>query len=237
MDDLPSTIASDFAGYYKYIAAHVHKWVDPLTQGQFWHNPFAYGNSVGHLILHLTGNLNYYIGAQVAETGYIRKRDREFTETEKPDKAKVMHAFDQAITMVVATIQKQKPDDWMAPYSAEREPEAAERFMIFLRSAGHAYHHVGQLIFLSKELTRESEPRPASAQKGVTGRHARQGGSGALVEHREISKSKATLLVSLSGLAAVISALGLHGWHVYLALTLIGAGLAIGFVRWSQKTE
>jgi hypothetical protein len=110
----------------------------------------------------MTGNLNYYIGAQVAKTGYIRKRDREFTEPEKPDKAKVMHAFDQAIAMVVATIQKQKLDDWTAPYSAEREPEAAERFMIFLRCAGHAYHHVGQLIFLNKELVRESEPRPAS---------------------------------------------------------------------------
>ncbi len=235
MDDLPSTISSDFAGYYEYIAAQVHKWVDPLTQDQFWHNPFAYGNSVGHLILHVTGNLNYYIGARVAETGYLRNRDREFTETEKPDKAKVMHAFDQTIAMVVATIQKQKPDDWMAPYSAEREPEAAERFMIFLRSAGHAYHHVGQLVFLSKELTRESEAATRLRLRGVTGRHARQEESGALVEHREISKSKATLLVSLSGLAAVISALGLHGWHVYLALTLIGAGLTIGFVRWSQK--
>ena len=163
MDDLPSTISSDFAGYYKFIAAQVHKWVDPLTRDQFWLNPFAYGNSAGHLILHMTGNLNYYIGAQVAETGYIRDRNREFTETEKPDKANVMRTFDQTIAMVVATIQKQTPDDWMAPYSAEREPEAAERFMIFLRSAGHAYHHVGQLIFLSKELTRESEPRPASA--------------------------------------------------------------------------
>ena len=55
------------------------------------------------------------------------------------------------------------------------------------------------------------------------------------MEHREISKSKAILLASLSGLAAVLSALGLHGWHVYLALALIGAGLTIGFVRWSQK--
>jgi uncharacterized damage-inducible protein DinB len=163
MDDLSSTISSDLAGYYKYIAAHVHKWVDPLPQNQFWHNPFAYGNSAGHLILHMTGNLNYYIGAQVAETGYIRDRDREFTETEEPDKANVMHAFDQTIAMVVATIQKQKPDDWTAPYSAEREPEAAERFMIFLRCAGHAYHHVGQLVFLSKELTREATSRPASA--------------------------------------------------------------------------
>lgn len=163
MDDLSSTISSDLAGYYKYIADQVHKWADPLTQNQFWHNPFAYGNSAGHLILHLTGNLNYYIGAQVAETGYIRNRDREFTETEEPDKAKVMHAFDQTIAMVVATIQKQELDDWTAPYSAEREPEAAERLMIFLRCAGHAYHHVGQLVFLSKELTREATSRPASA--------------------------------------------------------------------------
>jgi hypothetical protein len=163
MTDLPATISSDFASYYEYIAEHVHKWVDPLTHEQFWHNPFSYGNSVGHIILHMTGNLNYYIGAQIAETGYIRDRDREFTETERPDKANVMSAFDKTIAMVVATIQKQRPEDWLAAYSAEREPEAEERFMIFLRCAGHAYHHVGQLIFLSKELTSASGPRSASA--------------------------------------------------------------------------
>jgi hypothetical protein len=74
-----------------------------------------------------------------------------------------MEAFDQTIAMVVATIKKQQPEDWMAAYSAEREPEAQERFMIFLRCAGHAYHHVGQLIFLSKELKRKAEPQSASA--------------------------------------------------------------------------
>jgi uncharacterized damage-inducible protein DinB len=163
MADLPGTISSDFASYYEYIAEHVHKWADPLTQEQFWHNPFSYGNSVGHIILHMTGNLNYYIGARVAESGYIRNRDREFTETERPDKAIVMSAFDKTIALVVATIQKQRPEDWLAAYSAEREPEAEERFMIFLRCAGHAYHHVGQLIFLSKELTSASGPRSASA--------------------------------------------------------------------------
>jgi len=156
MADLPSTIASDLASYYEYIAAHAHKWVDSLTQEQFWHNPFSYGNSAGHLILHMTGNLNYYIGARVAETAYLRNRDREFSETEKPDKAKVLQAFDQTVAMVIATIKSQKPADWLAPYSGEREPEATERFMIFLRCAGHAHHHVGQLIFLNRELTKDT---------------------------------------------------------------------------------
>jgi hypothetical protein len=163
MADLSNTVTTDFGWYYEFIAAHLHKWVDPLTQKQFWHNPFTYGNSVGHLTLHLTGNLNYYIGARVAKTGYVRDRNREFTETGKPDKANVLEAFDQTIAMVVSTARKQKPDEWMAPYSAELEPEAAERFMIFLRCAGHAYHHVGQIILLSKELTKGAGPQSASA--------------------------------------------------------------------------
>ena len=163
MPDLPNTVALDFAWYYEFIGAHFHKWVDPLTQEQFWHNPFSYGNSVGHLTLHLTGNLNYYIGARVAATGYVRDRDREFNDSTKPDKAKVLRAFDQTIAMVASTARNQKPEDWMAPYSAALEPEAAERFMIFLRCAGHAYHHVGQIILLSKELTKTSGPVSASA--------------------------------------------------------------------------
>jgi hypothetical protein len=59
---------------------------------------------------------------------------------------------------VVATIHKQKDADWMAAYSAEREPQATNRFTIFLRSAGHAYHHVGQIIYLCRELTQQEGP-------------------------------------------------------------------------------
>ncbi|HKV23501.1 MAG TPA: hypothetical protein VJN93_02820 [Candidatus Acidoferrum sp.] len=50
-----------------------------------------------------------------------------------------------------------------------------------------------------------------------------------------MSKTKATFLILLSGLAAVVSALGLHGWHVYVALALIGAALAIGFFLRSRR--
>ena len=53
--------------------------------------------------------------------------------------------------------------------------------------------------------------------------------------YREMSKTKTAFLVSLSGLAAVISALGLHGWHIYLALSLIGIGLIIGFFHWTRN--
>ena len=152
MTNLSELIAKDLSAYYAMVREQTHQWVDPLTEEQLWQRPFAHGNSVGHLLLHITGNLSYYIGARVAENGYVRDRDREFNETELKAKAAVLAAFDRAIAMVIGTIEEQSAEDWQQPYSAVREPEAAERFGIFLRCAGHAYHHVGQLIYLSREL-------------------------------------------------------------------------------------
>lgn len=152
MSDLARTISEDLAAYYEMVREQTHCWVDPLSEEQIWQRPLAHGNSVGHVLLHMTGNLSYYIGARVAENGYVRDRDREFTEQEHQSKEEVLAAFDRAIAMVQATIGKQSEQDWLKPYSAEREPQATERFHIFLRCAGHAYHHVGQLIYLSRQL-------------------------------------------------------------------------------------
>jgi uncharacterized damage-inducible protein DinB len=154
MVHLAAILRSALTSEYRMRGADLHKWVDPLTDEQFWKNPYSYGNSVGHLMLHLTGNLSYYIGARVAETGYVRNRDLEFTETRRPAKAEVLGKFDEAIAMVISTIEKQKDDDWTLPYTAEREPEAKDRFTIFLRCAVHLYHHVGQINYLARELSK-----------------------------------------------------------------------------------
>lgn len=154
MAELNETVGAGLAAYYEFVAAQLHKWVDPLSNDQFWRKPYPYGNSVGHLVLHLTGNLNYYIGARVAETGYVRDRDREFTDKQPPPKDEALRAFDRTISMVLAAVRKQRADDWGKPYNAEREPEAADRFQIFVRCAGHAYHHIGQIVYLTRELAR-----------------------------------------------------------------------------------
>jgi uncharacterized damage-inducible protein DinB len=155
MSQLSVAITVALAQEYRDRAANLHKWVDPLSDEQFWRNPFSFGNSIGHLVLHLTGNLNYYIGAQVAKTGYVRNRDLEFAESRRPSKSEVLRKFDDAIAMVIATIDSQVEAGWIAAYTAEREPEAHDRFTIFLRCVSHLYHHVGQIIYLNRELTRK----------------------------------------------------------------------------------
>jgi hypothetical protein len=155
MTTLNETISSGFAGHYELLAVRVHELAKPLSDEQFWKKPFPFGNSFGHLALHLIGNLNYYIGAEIAGTGYVRDRDREFSEMAQPSKDEVMNRFDEAVAMVARTAREQLENGWSAKYTATREEDAGNRFNIFLRCASHLHHHLGQMTYLQKELTRE----------------------------------------------------------------------------------
>jgi uncharacterized damage-inducible protein DinB len=154
MENLNDVVVASLSGRYAKLAGMVHELAAPLSEEQFWTKPFAFGNSFGHLVLHLTGNLSYYIGAQVAGTGYIRDRPREFAETSPPSKAEALKKFDDTVAMVVRTIQKQSVEDWSAVYSATGA-DAKTRFEMVLQCATHLHHHVGQMMYLAFELKRK----------------------------------------------------------------------------------
>jgi uncharacterized damage-inducible protein DinB len=155
MADLKETVASNLAARYSKLGGVVRELAAPLSEEQFWAKPFAFGNSFGHLVLHLTGNLNYYIGAQIAETGYVRDRPREFTEANRPAKEEVLRSFDDAVQMVVRTIRSQSEEDWSAAYSGIGA-EAKTRFEMVLQCATHLHHHIGQMMYLSFELKKKN---------------------------------------------------------------------------------
>ena len=152
-EGLSALIARSLTAEYARVKARVHALVDPLSQEQLWRRHFPYGNSVGHLLLHLTGNLSYYIGAQVAGTGYVRDRPKEFADESRREKGDVLRDFDRAVDMVLATVAAQREADWHAPYSGTGTTES-DRLAIFLHCVTHADHHAGQMIYLAKELTR-----------------------------------------------------------------------------------
>jgi hypothetical protein len=147
------TIAAGLARDYQLFAQRLRALAEQLSDEEFWTRPFAYGNSVGHLVLHVTGNLNYYIGTQVAGTGYVRNRDLEFTDSSRRPKAAVLNELDAAVAMVVDTLHAQRDDDWSISYAAVGS-DARDRFAAILRSAEHFFHHLGQIIYLVKEHER-----------------------------------------------------------------------------------
>jgi hypothetical protein len=56
-----------------------------------------------------------------------------------------------------------------------------------------------------------------------------------VVEQKRLTKGKAALLLILSALGAIVSAIVLHGWRVYLGFAVVGIALFIGFIRWNRK--
>jgi len=154
MEDLHRTVERSFAERYTQLADLVRGMAKDLSNEQFWRKPFPFGNSFGHLVLHLTGNLNYYIGSEIAGTGYVRNRDREFTDQDRPPKAAVMKRFDEAVAVVLRALAAQSATDWSKPYTAVREEDAGNRLNLLLRCATHLHHHVGQMVYLCYALNR-----------------------------------------------------------------------------------
>ena len=150
MTDLNATLVDVLADRYVANAARVRELAAPIGEDQFWQKPFAFGNSFGHLVLHLTGNLNYYIGAQIAQTGYVRDRPREFSDPNPPSKEEALKRFDDAVSMVVRTIRAQSPDDWSAAYSGIGS-NSRNRLDMVMQCAAHMQHHIGQMIYLAYE--------------------------------------------------------------------------------------
>lgn len=155
MTELNSAIVRDFARYYQEAAKKILVLLEPLTDEQIWARPYPYGNSIGHLLLHLTGNLSYYIGAEIGVTGYVRNRPLEFADTVHYPKAELLAKFDAAITTVTAVLQKQSEQDWAAAYTAKGMEDSGDRFTAFMRCAAHISHHTGQIIYLCKEMERQ----------------------------------------------------------------------------------
>ena len=154
MAGLNDTIASSLMTRFSKLAGTVRELAAPLSEEQFWARPFAFGNSFGNLVLHLTGNLNYYIGAQIAGTEYVRDRPREFAAEMRPAKDDVMKKFDEAVEMVVRTVRGQAAEDWSAAYSATGTG-MKNRFEMVLLCVTHLHHHIGQMMYLGFEMKRE----------------------------------------------------------------------------------
>lgn len=118
---------------------------DPLTDQELWAKPIEPGNSVGHLILHLTGNLNYFVGAHLGNTGYVRDREREFTEKRLPAKAELLANLDDAVATFRRVVSSLSAEQLAASH-----PE--ERFGLVLKALVHLLAHFalhrGQISYL-----------------------------------------------------------------------------------------
>jgi hypothetical protein len=156
--DLARLTADEFGRYFEHMAGRVEAAVHSVEPDSLWIKPFPFGNSIGHLVLHLTGNLNHYIGAMVAGSDYVRDREREFTQEEHPAAAKLLARFHAAVGMVVRTLRDH--DDASFQVEVEHNVPIKTRLGLFLVCAAHMNNHIGQMSYLVAALNPGTKQKP-----------------------------------------------------------------------------
>lgn len=126
-----------------------------IPEEKFWVRPFPFGNSMGNLIAHMTGNLNYYIGAQIANSGYVRDRNYEFDRNRSDTVEDILTAFNAAIGMFLGVVSKLDSNDLCKSYTAVGADNSPTQLSIILRCTMHLHHHIGQMIYLRKAINGE----------------------------------------------------------------------------------
>jgi hypothetical protein len=125
--------------------------IEPLSQDQLWSKEGNIPNSIGTLARHLTGNLNHYLGAGILKNGYVRERDKEFSETGLP-KAQVIADLQAAVEVArqaVGAIDETKLDQPYTSPSGEEYESLAEHI---IRTAAHFALHCGQADYAKNYL-------------------------------------------------------------------------------------
>lgn len=125
-----------------------------------WQVPEGAVNSAGTLVLHLTGNIQHFLGARLAGTGFVRDRPAEFSARGVPRAALVrqIEAARNAVRAAAETVTEESLEgDYPEVVGGMRV--ATGEYLIHLVS--HFGYHLGQVDYHRRLVSRD--PRGVDA--------------------------------------------------------------------------
>lgn len=115
-------------------------------ESNLWITTETVSNCSGNLCLHIAGNLNAFVGAELGKTGYIRQRDKEFSLKHIP-RATMIAQIEEVKTIVENTLSKLTITDLQQEYPLQvfKRPMTTEYFLVHLVT--HLSYHLGQINY------------------------------------------------------------------------------------------
>ena len=116
------------------------------NESNLWKVDKSIANSSGNLCLHLVGNLNAYIGAEIGKTGYVRNRDLEFSLKNIPQ-AQLVKMIEDTIVVVEDGLSKLNENDLEREYPLLVFNEKTSTGYFLIHMAVHLGYHLGQVNY------------------------------------------------------------------------------------------
>jgi hypothetical protein len=126
------------------------------TEHDLWAIPAGIANPGGNLALHLTGNLQYFVGNVLGKNGYVRNRDSEFGTRDIP-RADLLREIDNAIAAVELGMSKIREEDLAKPFPEKVGGVSSSTGAFLAHFATHLAYHLGQVDYHRRMLTGEGK--------------------------------------------------------------------------------
>ena len=108
-------------------------------------------NSAGNLCLHLVGNLNHFIGAVLGETGYIRKREEEFSLKGLPVSS-LVEEVENTLRVVNNVLDNLTAAQVEEEYPIVLFMDKMTTGLFLVHLYGHLNYHLGQINYQRRLL-------------------------------------------------------------------------------------
>lgn len=110
-------------------------------------------NTGGNLCLHLSGNLQYFIGRKLGRTDYKRNREAEFSSKNIPS-SNLLEEIELTKQVIKKTLQSMSKEQLEANYPLEvfGNPMTTTFFLLHLSS--HLSYHLGQVNYHRRLLSK-----------------------------------------------------------------------------------
>lgn len=148
MDMLNATLANFYERDLRKLIEEVNLFRD---EENLWRTLGTVNNSSGNLVLHIIGGLNYLIGATLANTGYVRDRDQEFT-MKGVKRSELVTLLEDLISMINETIIALTPEQLEAEYPIFFDKPNTSTGYVLIQLALHLNYHLGQVNYLRRIL-------------------------------------------------------------------------------------
>lgn len=117
-----------------------------------WHTRRGVTNSAGNLALHVSGNLQDFVGRVLGGTSYVRNREQEFGQREGT-RADLVAGLRTTIAVVEATLPNVTDETLAANYPIQLNGKTLNTATFLVHLAAHLAFHLGQAGYLRRVIT------------------------------------------------------------------------------------